>query len=73
MKKLLAFASMITVAVALSGTASAQTMGIVVKVGGSPWFNAMDLGIQRKAAELGVTAEKMATIRTTLSGQRSFQ
>lgn len=62
MKKLLAFASMITVAVALSGTASAQTMGIVVKVGGSPWFNAMDLGIQRKAAELGVTAEMIGPV-----------
>ena len=62
MKKLLAFASAVAVAAALSGAASAQTMGIVVKVGGSPWFNAMDTGIQKKAAELGVTAEMIGPV-----------
>lgn len=48
---------------ALSGmmafSAAAQdkpTMGIVVKIGGIPWFNAMEMGIEEKAEELGVDA-----------------
>ena len=32
------------------------TMGIVVKIGGIPWFNAMEMGIKEKGAELGVDA-----------------
>ncbi len=31
-------------------------IGVVVKVGGIPWFNAMEAGIKRKSAELGVKA-----------------
>lgn len=62
MKKLLTFASAIAVAAALSGAASAQTMGIVVKVGGIPWFNAMEAGIQKKAEELGVSAEMIGPV-----------
>src|SRR5689334_1090053 len=31
-------------------------IGVVVKIGGIPWFNAMDMGIKKKAAELGVKA-----------------
>ncbi|MCV3274081.1 substrate-binding domain-containing protein [Roseobacter sinensis] len=50
-----------TAAVALlaSGTAASAetTMGIVVKIGGIPWFNAMEDGIKARAAELGVSAE----------------
>lgn len=50
-----------TAAVALSvsaGIANAETtMGIVVKIGGIPWFNAMEEGIKERAAELGVSAE----------------
>lgn len=41
-------------------TALAQdkpTMGVVVKIGGIPWFNAMEAGIKERAAELGVDAE----------------
>ncbi|MCU0912280.1 MAG: substrate-binding domain-containing protein [Rhodobacteraceae bacterium] len=56
MKRLLAA----TTAIALSWTGSAMaetTMGIVVKIGGIPWFNAMEEGIKERAAELGVTAE----------------
>lgn len=46
------------VLVALTGTASAETsMGIVVKIGGIPWFNAMEEGIKERAEELGVVAE----------------
>jgi simple sugar transport system substrate-binding protein len=32
------------------------TMGVVVKIGGIPWFNAMEMGIKERAAELGVDA-----------------
>ncbi len=32
------------------------TMGVVVKIGGIPWFNAMEMGIKEKAAELGIDA-----------------
>ncbi len=37
--------------------AAETTMGIVVKIGGIPWFNAMEEGIKERAAELGVSAE----------------
>ena len=47
-------------AIALSGVAYASpdspVIGVVVKIGGIPWFNAMDAGIKKKAAELGVKA-----------------
>lgn len=32
------------------------TMGIVVKIGGIPWFNAMETGIKEKAEQLGLDA-----------------
>jgi simple sugar transport system substrate-binding protein len=32
------------------------TMGVVVKIGGIPWFNAMETGIKEAGAELGVDA-----------------
>ena len=32
------------------------TMGVVVKIGGIPWFNAMEMGIKEKGAELGMDA-----------------
>lgn len=43
-----------------SGLAFAQdkpTMGVVVKIGGIPWFNAMEEGIKERAAEVGMDAE----------------
>lgn len=46
-------------AATLSGAAFAQdkpTMGVVVKIGGIPWFNAMETGITEKGAELGIDA-----------------
>ncbi|TRD15592.1 substrate-binding domain-containing protein [Palleronia caenipelagi] len=33
------------------------TMGVVVKIGGIPWFNAMETGIQDRAEEIGMEAE----------------
>lgn len=44
-------------ALTASAAAAETTMGIVVKIGGIPWFNAMEEGIKARAAELGVTAE----------------
>ena len=41
---------------ALAQSADAPTIGVVVKIGGIPWFNAMEAGIKEKAAELGVNA-----------------
>jgi simple sugar transport system substrate-binding protein len=56
MKKLLATTTALSLA--LTTAASAETtMGIVVKIGGIPWFNAMEDGIRERAAELGVSAE----------------
>ena len=44
----------------VTGTAFASpdkpVIGVVVKIGGIPWFNAMDAGIKKKGAELGVKA-----------------
>jgi simple sugar transport system substrate-binding protein len=36
--------------------ADSPKMGIVVKIGGIPWFNAMETGIKENAAKLGVAA-----------------
>ena len=56
MKRLLAATSV--AALCWAGGAMAETtMGIVVKIGGIPWFNAMEDGIKARAAELGVSAE----------------
>lgn len=43
----------------LVGTALADnpSMGVVVKIGGIPWFNAMEEGIKERAAELSMDAE----------------
>ena len=34
--------------------ADAAKVGVVVKIGGIPWFNAMEAGIKEKSAELGI-------------------
>ena len=48
------------VALAFAGGAQASpdkpVIGVVVKIGGIPWFNAMEAGIKKKSAELGVRA-----------------
>ncbi len=52
-------AGALAVAVAGFGPAMAQDaprMGVVVKIGGIPWFNAMEVGIKNKAEELGMDA-----------------
>lgn len=40
------------------------SMGIVVKIGGVPWFNAMASGIAERAEELGVDAEMVGPTST---------
>jgi len=40
-----------------SASADTPTMGVVVKIGGIPWFNAMEEGIKAQAAEVGMEAE----------------
>ena len=59
MKAMLRLLSGLAVAAGLVGTAAADnpTMGIVVKIGGIPWFNAMEDGIKERAAEIGMDAE----------------
>lgn len=48
------------IAFACAGAAQASAdkpvIGVVVKIGGIPWFNAMEAGIKKKSAELGVKA-----------------
>ncbi len=46
-------------AASFAGVAQAAgkpTMGIVVKIGGIPWFNAMEMGIKEQGEKLGVDA-----------------
>ena len=49
------------VAIGCTGFASLAaadtTIAVVVKIGGIPWFNAMENGIKERAKELGITAE----------------
>jgi simple sugar transport system substrate-binding protein len=59
MKSVWARVSAAAFAAVFASAVSAQdiSMGIVVKIGGIPWFNAMEQGIKERAAELGVQAE----------------
>ena len=59
MHKLLAALAGSVLAASLAVSAFAgdkPTMGVVVKIGGIPWFNAMETGIKENAAKLGVDA-----------------
>src|ERR1700727_3058109 len=40
--------------------ADKPTMGVVVKIGGIPWFNAMEMGIKEQGAKDGVDAFMVA-------------
>lgn len=58
-KKFAALLAGVALATTLVGGVLAQdkpTMGIVVKIGGIPWFNAMEMGIKERAEQLGVDA-----------------
>ncbi len=61
MKKLTTVLAGAALAVSLAFSAQAQaqdkpTMGVVVKIGGIPWFNAMETGIHEMGAKLGIEA-----------------
>lgn len=59
MKTLTSILAGVALAATLAFGAQAQdkpTMGIVVKIGGIPWFNAMEMGIKERAEKLGVDA-----------------
>ena len=45
-----------TLSTAALGANDPPRMGVVVKIGGIPWFNAMEAGIKQRAKELGVDA-----------------
>lgn len=57
MKKLLMSAAALGLAAAAAQAQDKPTMGVVVKIGGIPWFNAMEDGIRERAAEVGMDAE----------------
>jgi simple sugar transport system substrate-binding protein len=63
MKKLTTLVSALALTAGFASTAVAETsMGIVVKIGGIPWFNAMEDGIERRAKELGIDAEMIGPV-----------
>jgi simple sugar transport system substrate-binding protein len=41
---------------AQAGIASAEDVSVVAKVGGIPWFNAMEAGIRKAGRELGIAS-----------------
>lgn len=59
MRKLLVAAVAASLSIASAFSAGAQEtgkVGVVVKIGGIPWFNAMEAGIKERGAKLGVDA-----------------
>ena len=59
LRKLAVMLAGVTLAATLTAGAFAAdkpTMGVVVKIGGIPWFNAMEQGIKENGAKLGVNA-----------------
>ena len=59
MKKFLvaAFAASLTLGVSFAAMAAdAGKVGVVVKIGGIPWFNAMETGIRKAGRELGISS-----------------
>lgn len=59
MRSLIKVTLSVVLSLGLAGNALAEnpSMGVVVKIGGIPWFNAMEEGIKERAAEVGVDAE----------------
>ncbi len=59
MRKLLGAAGGLALALGIATAVQADTptMGVVVKIGGIPWFNAMEEGIKERAGEIGMDAE----------------
>ena len=57
-RTLLGAAAALTLAAGLGGARAQDEprMGVVVKIGGIPWFNAMERGIEERGEELGIDA-----------------
>ena len=55
-RALLAGAAFAAVLATGAFAADKPTMGVVVKIGGIPWFNAMEMGIKEEGAKDGVDA-----------------
>jgi simple sugar transport system substrate-binding protein len=55
-RALLAGAALATILGASAFASDKPTMGVVVKIGGIPWFNAMEMGIKEEGAKDGVDA-----------------
>jgi hypothetical protein len=53
-------AAVLLACAASAGAADKVTVGVVVKIGGIPWFNAMEEGIKEEADKLGVEAFMIA-------------
>ena len=51
------FTALVSLSFVGSVSADNPSMGVVVKIGGIPWFNAMEEGIKERAAEVGMDAE----------------
>jgi simple sugar transport system substrate-binding protein len=57
MKKFMIAALAVSLSLGVSFAAmAADKVGVVVKIGGIPWFNAMDAGIKEQGAKLGLDA-----------------
>ncbi len=56
MKKILFTASAIAMLAGAAVAGDKPSIGVVVKIGGIPWFNAMETGIKEQAEALGVDA-----------------
>jgi len=56
MRHFISLLSALVITMGVSSTVHAQKMGVVVKIGGIPWFNAMEEGIKARGAELGMDA-----------------
>ena len=69
---LMGFAAAVPLAFALAGGALAQDapeIVTVVKIGGIPWFNAMEVGIQKEGEELGVNASMIGPTQADAAQQ----
>ncbi|MCR9111270.1 MAG: substrate-binding domain-containing protein [Rhodobacteraceae bacterium] len=63
MMKVKGLVSALALTIGFSTAVAAETsIGVVVKIGGIPWFNAMEDGIERRAKELGVEAEMIGPV-----------
>jgi simple sugar transport system substrate-binding protein len=71
-RRLLRYAAAVPLAFTLAGGALAQDppeIVTVVKIGGIPWFNAMEVGIQKEGEELGVNASMIGPTQADAAQQ----